>query len=54
MVFPQAVLEAVLPITSRTANANGVEGVDISLTAWMRALRSSQESRLARISSIRS
>ena len=54
MVFPQAVLEAVLTITSRTANADGVEGVDVGLTAWMRALRSSQESRLAQISTIRS
>ena len=54
MVFPQAVLEAVLTITSRTAHADGVESVDVGLTAWMRALRSSQESRLARISTIRS
>lgn len=52
MIFPQAVLEAVLTITSRTANADGVEGVDIGLTAWMRALRSSQESRLAQVSTV--
>ena len=54
MIFPQAVLEAVLTITSRTANADGVESVDVGLTAWMRALRSSQESRLAQTSTIRS
>lgn len=52
MVFPQAVLEAVLPITGRTANADGVERIDIGLAAGMRALRSIQKSRLARTGAI--
>lgn len=43
-------LEAVLPITVRTADANGIQGVDIGLAARMRTLRGSQESRLARTS----
>ena len=50
MVFLQAVLETILPVTSRTANANGIQSVDVRLTAWMRTLRGSQERRLARIS----
>ena len=45
-------LEAVLPIAIRTANANGIQGVDIGLAARMRTLRGSQESRLARTSTI--
>ena len=45
-------LEAVLPIAVRTANANGIQGVDIGLAARMRTLRGSQESRLARTSTI--
>ena len=47
MVFPQAVLETVLPITIRTTNADGIQCIDISLTIWMRTLRSSHKSRLA-------
>ena len=52
MVFLQAVLETILPITSRTANAHGVQGVDVRLTAWMRTLRGSQEGRLPRVSTV--
>ena len=52
MVFPQAVLETVLPIAGRTANADGVEGIDVGLAAWMRTLRGGQESGLARTSGV--
>lgn len=52
MVFSQAVLETVLPVTGRTAHADGVERVDVCLTAWMRALRSGQEGRLAPFSTV--
>jgi hypothetical protein len=39
MVFAQTVLEAVFSIACGTANANGVEGIDIGLALRMRALR---------------
>ena len=39
MVFPEAMLEAVVPVAGGAADADGVEGVDVSPTLGMGALR---------------
>ena len=43
-------LKAVLPVTGRAANADGIECIDVGLTAGMGTLCGSQESRLSRTS----
>lgn len=45
MVFPQAVLEAVLPVAVLAADADAGVRVDVGLARWMRALRCCREGR---------
>ena len=53
MIFFQPVFETVLSVTRRTTNPDGIEGIDISLTRWIRALRRIQNTWLPCIGSIR-
>ena len=47
MVLPQVVLEAVFPVARHAVDANGREGIDISLAGRMRTLRASLQRRLS-------